>query len=41
MSLDKYELVRTHWIRLPINSDKVAYFGSFGVEYTPREVETS
>ena len=40
-NLDEYESVRTHWITLYVNRDKVTYFDGSGVEHFPKEVKYS
>ena len=37
INLDKYKSIGTHWIGLPVNSNNVIYFDSFGVEHIPKE----
>ena len=39
VNLDEYESVGTHWVVLYVNGDKVTYFDSSGVEYTPKEIK--
>ena len=39
VNLDEYESVRTHWIALYIDGDKVTYANSFRGEYFPKETE--
>ena len=29
----------THWVTVYVNSDKVTYFDSFGVEYISKEIK--
>ena len=36
MNLDEYKSVRTHWITLYLNGDKVTYLDSFAVDYIPK-----
>ena len=38
---DEYDSVRTHWIALYANVDKVTYFNSFGVGYIRKEIKKS
>ena len=39
INLDKYADVGTHWIALCCNRSEFVYFGSFGVEHVPEEIE--
>ena len=37
INLDKYKLLRTHWIALYVDNN-VIYFDSFGDEHIPKEI---
>ena len=39
INLDEYRDIGTHWVVLYVNNKTVTYFGSFGVERIPREIE--
>ena len=39
MNLDKYKSIRTHWIGLYMNGNKVIHFNTFGGEYIPKEIK--
>ena len=39
INLDEYESIETHWIALYVNSNKVTYFDSFGVEHIPKRIK--
>ena len=39
INLDEYESTETHWIALYVNSNKVTYFDSFGVEHIPKRIK--
>ena len=36
INLDEYESLRTYWIALYMNGDKVTYFDRFGDEHIPK-----
>ena len=38
INLDEYKLIGINWITLYINIENVTYFGSFGIEYIPKEI---
>ena len=38
INLDEYHDIGTHWVALYVNNKTITYFGSFGVENTPREI---
>ena len=38
INLDEYELIRTHWIALYVNTENVKYFDSLGVGHIPKEI---
>ena len=38
INLDVYENTGTHWIALFIKANEVIYFGSFGTEHIPKEI---
>ena len=37
INLDHSEKTGTHWVVIFVKKDEVIYFGSFGVEYIPKE----
>ena len=37
INLEEYELIRTHWIALYVNSNSFIYFDSFGVEHIQKK----
>ena len=39
INLDEYYDIGTHWIALYVNNKTVTYFGSFGIEYIPKEIK--
>ena len=39
INLDEYADVGTHWIALYVVNIEIIYFGSFGVEHVPEELE--
>ena len=39
INLDEYADVGTHWIVLNVSNNEIIYFGSFGVEHVPKEIE--
>ena len=39
INLDEYESIETHWIALYVNSNKVTYSDSFGVEHIPKRIK--
>ena len=39
INLDECESTETHWIALYVNSNKVTYFDSFGVEHIPKRIK--
>ena len=39
INLDEYADVGTHWIALYVEDIEIIYFGSFGVEYVPKEIK--
>ena len=39
INLDKYADVSTHWIALNVENTEIIFFGSFGVEHVPKEIE--
>ena len=39
VNLDEYLDVGTHWIALYCENIEIIYFGSFGVEHAPEEIE--
>ena len=39
INLDEYADVGTHWIALYVKNIEIIYFGSFGVEHVPEEIE--
>ena len=39
VNLGKYESVGAHWIALYVNGDNVTHFGSFELEYIPKEIK--
>ena len=38
MNLEDFKSVGTHWIALHVNAISTVYFGSFGVENFPKEI---
>ena len=38
INLDKYASIGTHWIALYVNTNKLIYFDSFGIEHIPKEI---
>ena len=38
-NLDEYADVGTHWICLYVEDIEITYYGSFAVEYVPKEIE--
>ena len=38
INYDEYKSIRTHWIALYMNANKVVHFDSFGVENIPKEI---
>ena len=36
--LHEFKLVRTYWIALKMNVEKVTYFDSFDVKHVPKEI---
>ena len=38
INLDEYENTGTYWVSLFIKTNEVIYFGSFGVEHIPKEI---
>ena len=38
INLDEYENTGTHWIALFVKTNEVIYFGSFGIEHIPKEI---
>ena len=38
INLDEYENTGTHWLSLFVKANKVIYFGSFGIEHIPKEI---
>ena len=38
INLDEYENTGTHWIVLFVKTNEVTYFGSFGIEHIPKEI---
>ena len=38
INLDEYENTGTHWIALFVKTNEVVYFGSFGIEHIPKEI---
>ena len=40
INLDDYSDIGTHWVGLYVRNTDVIYFDSFGVEHTPKEIET-
>ena len=40
INLDEFSDIGTHWVVLYISNNDVIYFDSFGVEHTPKEIET-
>ena len=41
INLEEYELIRTHWIALYVNSNSFIYFDSFGVEHIQKKFKKS
>ena len=39
INLDEYENSGTLWIALFVKTNEVIYFGSFGIEHIPKEIE--
>ena len=39
INLDEYADVDTHWIALFYNRNEIAYFDSFSVEHSPKEIK--
>ena len=39
-NLDEYSDIGTYWVALYVQNNDVAYFDSFGVEHTPKEIRT-
>ena len=39
INLDEYADVGTHWIALFYNRNEIAYFDSFSVEHSPKEIK--
>ena len=39
INLDEYSDIRNDWIALYVQNNDVTYFGSFGVEHIPKEIE--
>ena len=39
LNLDKFKLLRNHWIAFYVNGSNIIYFDSFGVKHVPREVK--
>ena len=39
INLGDFKSIETHWLGLYINNNNVTYFGSFGVEYIPKEIK--
>ena len=39
INLDEYADVGMHWVALFCNRNEFVYFGSFGVEYFPKEIK--
>ena len=39
ITLDEQESIRTHWIALHVNGNKIIYFDSFGVNHIPKEIK--
>ena len=39
-NLNEYSDIGTHWVALYVQNNDVAYFDSFGVEHTPKEIRT-
>ena len=40
INLDEFKSIGAHWIALYVNAKNIVYFGSFGVEYIPKEYKT-
>ena len=38
--LDEYSDIGTHWVVLYVINNDVTYFGSFGVDYIPKEIKS-
>ena len=38
INLDEFKPIGTHWTASYVNSNNIIYFGSFGVEHTPKEI---
>ena len=41
INLHGYESIETNWITLYVNTEKVTYCNSFGVEYVSKEIKKS
>ena len=39
INLDEYENTGTYWVSLFVKAKKVIYFGSFGIEHIPEEID--
>ena len=39
INLNKYSIIRTHWIALYVTNKNVTYFDSFGVEHIRKEIK--
>ena len=39
INIDEYSDIGINWIALYVNTKTVTYFGSFGVEYIPKEIK--
>ena len=40
INLDEYSDTEIHWVALYVQDNNVTYFGSFGVEFIPKEIKT-
>ena len=39
INVDENSDIGTHWVALYVNNNNVTYYGSFGVEHIPKEIE--